>query len=1526
MRGVQQSGDSVELIDGANYIATFNGKILPGLIGYSIARGGFAFDESGYLESDMSSDDVRKLKRIISHLDYRRCRKGCHLEVKSYRVVADRGARSIFIRDPHGDYLALHRSSRAIGTPWLARHAVSSGDVPAKDRGRLHAGILTTSSARPIGHRDEPAAPLPRGARRSSAHTVGHDSPISPVASSIDGADPETDSPRPAPNPGIALPVSRLADRRGITLPLLARFGAAHGRGGVRYVATYNGRTLPGHVDYDASKNGLLIDADTYLDSGIPASDVEMLKQIVSQLDYKRCRDGCHLEVKRFRMVVDKGARSIFIRDGRGDYVALHKSTGAVRKRALASRASPGGPRATNGNERVDKAPLPPGLDGSRREPIKLAVRPHGEPPVPRSEAVPVPGERPARSDALPPAAGGVRTEVPVAAPAAAIADISADSSLKSDAAEPVSAAGDPPARDDSVHREPAAPVHRSDGAVAGTVPVRDGGAAADEVARSGRDGYWPDYRRDREGCYPGVKNCRLMTHDGVRLAPIRDSREAYAVSRAARKARDGAGEATAGLPNAVDGFRSMSGRRRVIAETVVPHVRDAQLVDRDSDVRDARLLPTRGIELDRQTGSGSPGPFRLIESAGAGMDADAGARRGQLADPDSRSSGSVPETPHENGPAGTAKPVLPDGVRPAVAKTRTLDSEPADPGSHLHDGTQTLQESGSIAETTRASANMARPGTTKPDTGAPAPLGQADEPHALPVRTPDPTLASAGEPESETAASPHSYPAIFRAGSESGAKPSMRVDEGDAPATVTKGLKVSYGVPDGFSAAELDDNASYVSTFNGKTLPGLVSYSQTRGMLTFDEKAYLENGISSEDIGALKQVFSGLNYKQCRKGCDVTIGNYHVTVDKLARSIAVRDARNDYIAPPTGFGLVNNQTVDLRAATDGYRAFNVTGGTWVGMPSQSFGFLSWYVNETHSRQYSSSNSGLSSYYLQKNFASTYIRAGRQSSLDYSSNAVSTLISPSFDQFVTFGSQSHLDVNDKAGSLILYANADGNYEFYRDGRLVLKRPAAIGRNQISYADLPGGYYSIEVRLVDRNGNIVSREIHEINNLNFGGPNSGNAWHVTAGKDMYTGGYLVEGAMSRNLKQFYLNSSILVGQSGRWAAEINMTRPTRIAGFDIAPTLGLLSGERSFGGYANVSVSHHRLGSLTMSRYQNTDVSRFYRGQPSTALSYSRVIRKATFSYNYQQSNFGRSHQAEVRWNYRPNGLWATFALGLQKGGFQRGGSGYGVYFNMTVTLDRVQGSFGAAHSSGQTQLNADVRKDFLDNFGTSTLGFNANRTGNDYGVNVYGNRSGTRGDVSLNVGNTRATTNVDFNYRGTVAASKAGVALGRYSPSGTAMLLSTPKIGDMHYGFNVEGSPVAGNSRYAVPLNAYADVSFARVFSNSHDLDMNIEVPANIVRAHPGQVYSAKAKVDINMIYSGFLTDAAGKPLSGKIVETEDRVYRNGLFSIVSKKVLSNITVETAGGEQYRCDLRKAKGSYFRCERYQPIVNAKAGE
>ncbi|WP_322074678.1 TcfC E-set like domain-containing protein [Burkholderia cepacia] len=710
-----------------------------------------------------------------------------------------------------------------------------------------------------------------------------------------------------------------------------------------------------------------------------------------------------------------------------------------------------------------------------------------------------------------------------------------------------------------------------------------------------------------------------------------------------------------------------------------------------------------------------------------------------------------------------------------------------------------------------------------------------------------------------------------------------------------------------------MDDEANYVATFNGRTLPGFIGFSQADGVLTFDAEKFEENGISAEDVATLKRVLSQLDYKSCSKGCDLEIDGYHVTVDKMRRSIVVRDAREDYIAPQTNLGIVNNHSVDLRAASDGYRTANINGNTWVGLPSQSFGYVNWYANHTTMRGRSVGDRGVSSYFLQKNFASTYVRAGKQNSIDYTSGSVSTLLSPSFDHFVTLGSQTHLKANTNAGSLILYATAEGNYEFYRNDRLILKRPASMGRNEISFVDLPGGYYQVEVRLVDRNGKVVSRERREINNLNFGASGN-NAWHFTAGKEMGSGGYLLEAAISRNLKQFYMNASMLAGHGGKWAAEINVTRPTQIGGIDIAPTLGVLSGERGVGGYLNISMASEALGSLTVTRYQRTNVSRFYSGQPSTSASYSRNLGKVIVGYNYRQSGFGgTSHQAEIRWNYRPNGLWAMFALGVQKGGYQKGNGGYGVYFNTTMTLDKVQASFNAAHAGGQTQLSGDIRKDFVDGFGTSTVGVTANRVGSSYGVNLYGSRSGTRGDASLNLGTNNGGSNADFNYRGMLAANKDGIAFGRYSSSGSAMLIRTPELDGMKYGFNVEGSPVAGGGTYAVPLNAYSDVSFARVFSDNAKLDMNIEVPANVVRAHPGQVYSAKARVDISMIYSGFLTDESGKPVSGRILETGDTAYKNGLFSIVSKKMLRLVTIEQEG-RRWTCDLKAEKGSYFRCK------------
>lgn len=724
--------------------------------------------------------------------------------------------------------------------------------------------------------------------------------------------------------------------------------------------------------------------------------------------------------------------------------------------------------------------------------------------------------------------------------------------------------------------------------------------------------------------------------------------------------------------------------------------------------------------------------------------------------------------------------------------------------------------------------------------------------------------------------------------------------------------VTVSYGVPEGFGEVAMDNAATYVATYEGKTLPGLIRYSAKDAKLEFDIDQYSQAGLSVEEIRAIRDVLALVDYKQCANGCDIQVRGHYVMLDKVRRTLDIRSARSDYLSPFTTWGLVSNQALDLRGSSDGYRAMNINGNTWFGLPNQSFGYMNWYVNQSrqHGRTWSSHD--VSSYYLQKNFAGSYLRAGKQNSIDYASGSISTMLTPSFDQFVTFGSQDHLRSARDAGHLVLYSTTEGTYEFYRGGRLIRQQPAVLGRNEISFVDLPGGYYAMEIRLVDRNGNLLNREVRDINNLNFS--RGRNAWHVTAGKALGTGSRLLQGGISRNMSQFYLNGSVVAGENSKWAAEVNATRPTRIGKTDLTPTVGILSGERGTGGYFNVYLTDSDLGNLSVSRYMNPDVSQFYRGSPSTAVSYSRNIHKTSLSYNYYRRVGGETHQAEARWNYRPNGLWSTFALGIQKGGFAGRNNDFAVYFNMTWTLDDSQTSVRAARYDGKTQVSGDYRKDFRDSYGTSSAGVTVNRYDNGTSLSAYGSRSGTRGDTSLNIAHDNNATSASFNYRGMVAANADGLAAGRYSSDGSAMLLTTPGVAGLPYGFNVEGHPVGSGGKYAVPLGRYNDVSFARVMSQSDQLDMNIEVPANIVRAHPGQVYSANAKVDISMSYSGILVDEDGKPVGGQIVETGDVAYSNGLFSILSKTVLPKITVQQAQ-RSYSCDLSKTfNGSYYRCQ------------
>ena len=206
------------------------------------------------------------------------------------------------------------------------------------------------------------------------------------------------------------------------------------------------------------------------------------------------------------------------------------------------------------------------------------------------------------------------------------------------------------------------------------------------------------------------------------------------------------------------------------------------------------------------------------------------------------------------------------------------------------------------------------------------------------------------------------------------------------------------------------------------------------------------------------------------------------------------------------------------------------------------------------------------------------------------------------------------------------------------------RPRWAATSQLP--DLPGGYYPLEVRLVDRNGNVINSEVRDINNLNFA--SGQNSWHVTVGQEMNTGENLVQALVSRNLSQFYLNGSVVRSQRSEWATEVNLTRPSSVGETEITPTVGVLA-ERGRGRYANLQLSDPTLGN-SGSAVTRTTTCRASITRPAPAC-HTATWRGVSLGYNYYKQPFGETHQAEMRWNYRPNGLWSTFALGVQKGGY-----------------------------------------------------------------------------------------------------------------------------------------------------------------------------------------------------------------------------------------------------------------------------------
>ncbi|MCK0224690.1 TcfC E-set like domain-containing protein, partial [Salmonella enterica] len=121
--------------------------------------------------------------------------------------------------------------------------------------------------------------------------------------------------------------------------------------------------------------------------------------------------------------------------------------------------------------------------------------------------------------------------------------------------------------------------------------------------------------------------------------------------------------------------------------------------------------------------------------------------------------------------------------------------------------------------------------------------------------------------------------------------------------AQVVAQTKISYGIPEGFSAIEMDNSASYVSTFNGKTLPGLIVYSAQQNQLTFDPVRYAENGVTLEEVDIIRKVVSAIDYKRCVNGCDLRLAEHYVAIDKVRRTLQIRSSRDDYLSPATTWG-----------------------------------------------------------------------------------------------------------------------------------------------------------------------------------------------------------------------------------------------------------------------------------------------------------------------------------------------------------------------------------------------------------------------------------------------------------------------------------------------------------------------------------------------------------------------------------------------------------------------------------------------
>lgn len=153
------------------------------------------------------------------------------------------------------------------------------------------------------------------------------------------------------------------------------------------------------------------------------------------------------------------------------------------------------------------------------------------------------------------------------------------------------------------------------------------------------------------------------------------------------------------------------------------------------------------------------------------------------------------------------------------------------------------------------------------------------------------------------------------------------------APSAVTyaaDNTQIEYQVPAGFSEAEQDKSMQFLATLDGKALPGPIIWSAQKNHLIFDETLYRQNGVSAEQIVLLNKVLTQIPYAVCPNGCDYTVSGQTVSLDKVKQSLTITDGKQRYVQPQTMMGFIHNQSLDVRTASNEYRAVSAYGqGSW---------------------------------------------------------------------------------------------------------------------------------------------------------------------------------------------------------------------------------------------------------------------------------------------------------------------------------------------------------------------------------------------------------------------------------------------------------------------------------------------------------------------------------------------------------------------------------------------------------------------